>query len=73
MKESSMDTLVNYFNTISTWAALLIVINLIIVILVIVFFIRAWLVQTAVFKIQLDIEEIKNHISSRPNDTKKEN
>ncbi|MDB5180097.1 MAG: hypothetical protein JWN12_729 [Candidatus Saccharibacteria bacterium] len=62
MNQSYPDNLNRFFLTLEGMAALAVLIGLILFVLLIVFILRAWQVQTATFKLQQDLEEIKDHL-----------
>jgi len=62
MKQTSSDAFTAYFNTLTPIDFLFAAILFVFIVLMITYIIRVWLVQTATFKIQQDLQDIKNHL-----------
>lgn len=62
MKQSYSDALYDYFITIASSTIIFIILGIIALFVAIAYVIRLWLVQTATFKIQKDVADIRDHI-----------
>jgi len=73
MNKVDDNELANFFLTLEAGSFLFFILGFIIFVIVIVFWIRMWLVQTSIFKMQDDLKAIKETLVSEKKSNEKSN